>query len=151
MKNWKAYGLAAVTFLVAFGGTLVAQNVVQRYDSYSIGAPGFTLQATGSQWGQVQNVNSTTWGLGSGTTQSAIGTTAIKWDTSGLAYFIQTNKVGFGTTLFTPPAVGAIAQCTDCTNTYTLCVATGTGLAQWRQLISAGATNTQKSGCTSLE
>lgn len=151
-KNLKAFALAAVVFVAAFAVTTVAQNNIARFDSYAQGAPGFTLQAAGSKYGQIQNVTSTTWGLGAGTAQDTNGTTAFTWDAL-LPSFPQTNKAGFdaGVLGSTTQRAGSVAQCSDCTNTYTFCVATGTTRGQWRQLISAGATNTTKAGCGASE
>ena len=46
-------------------------------------APGILMNASGADYGYVANVTSTTWALGYGTSQTALGTSALTWNTSG--------------------------------------------------------------------
>lgn len=147
MKNLKGFALAAVVFVAAFVITTEAQNFVQRFDSYAQGAPGFTLQSPGPNYGQIVNISSWTWGIGSGTSQSTNGNTAITWSKGGFATFLQTNKAGFDS--ISIDLAGAPAICIDCTQPYSLCLATGTQVSQWLNLINLGQVNTTKHGCGS--
>jgi len=45
--------------------------------------PQFYINSTGANYGLLQNLNSTTWSIGYGTSVSALGTSLISWNTSG--------------------------------------------------------------------
>lgn len=48
----------------------------------STGGPMLNLNASGANYGQIQNTASQTWGLGSGSTLTGISTTALTWNAS---------------------------------------------------------------------
>jgi len=135
MTKLKTLLLGALTFSFAFALTGVAQNFVQRYDAYASGAPGFTLQAPGSYYGQIANTGSQTWGLSAGASQSVTGSTvAFKWGLYGAGFKSYTKA---NISLLTPDFIGEVVQCTDCTVPYTLCVASGTSVAQFSTTYSS--------------
>ncbi len=86
--------VAALLAALLLGGNVapvMAQNNPGQYNASNIGTPGFTLNASGSNWGQVFNVagQSGTWALGAGSSQTQNGTTVLSWNSS--------SQVGVGT------------------------------------------------------
>lgn len=85
-----------IAALLLLGGSIVpawAQNQQAQYNSNAVGYPGFTLNASGSNYGQVFNVNglSGTWALGAGSAQATNGSAVLAWNSS--------NQAAVGTTV----------------------------------------------------
>lgn len=45
--------------------------------------PSYTIGSAGSNYGHIGNINSTTWGLGSGASRTALSTSALTWNDAG--------------------------------------------------------------------
>ena len=73
-------GLALSVFVVS---GVAAQNRVNRYDSYAVGAPNFTLNSGGSVYGQFGSDGAASkFYLGAGSSQSTTGTAVLTYDSS---------------------------------------------------------------------
>lgn len=77
-------GLLAALMLCGSVVSVNAQNNTTAFNSYAVGVPGFTLNANGSNWGQVFNIAglSGSWALGAGSAINANGTTVLSWNSS---------------------------------------------------------------------
>lgn len=70
-------------------GILRALSFITETASHSA----FAMKSAGSNYGQVANINPTTWGLGFGSASTTYGTSALTWNDSGLVSVPGTFKV----------------------------------------------------------
>lgn len=70
-----------VTVNAVSGNAAIAANGPFYESNTNISA--FTMNASGANYGQIGNVGTGTWGLGSGTSITTIGTSALTWNGSG--------------------------------------------------------------------
>lgn len=57
------------------------------------GRPAYVLNSVGSNFGYIQNINSTTWGLGYGTSAASVQPNSIAWNDSGQTMLGNTSPV----------------------------------------------------------
>lgn len=70
-----------ITVNAVSGNAAIAANGPFYESNTNISA--FTMNASGADYGQIGNVGTGTWGLGSGTSITTIGTSALTWNGSG--------------------------------------------------------------------
>lgn len=92
MKKMMAGIAALVAALIVSVSPVKAQNNRDRFNSNSVGTPGFTLNSAGSFYGQFSNSYNSNqlvsqFNLGYGTSQSVNGTNLVSWDTNGTVIF----------------------------------------------------------------
>jgi len=144
------YGLRAGSMTTT--GLLSATGAVGASVTYGLAAGSVTVNGVGiiNALGQIPALSSAYFASLSGANLTAIPAASIVAGSLGTGDFAITGKLSLASA-FTPQvatkatinaitgAVGRVYSCSDCTNTYTLCVATGTAANQYREIGTATA------------